>query len=150
MLEYLRSRGIVDPWETTERFVVGVTPAPGTDHVIRRAARLAARAKGDLFAVNVVSHDGLRSRDAGALDELRRLVRDVGGEWHDVTGDDPASALMEFARGNHITQIVLGSSRRSRWEKISRGSVIHKVLSAANASDVDVHVIARRPGETAP
>ena len=57
---------------------------------------------------------------------------------------------MQFAKDNQITQIVLGASRRSRWEKLtSRASVVQRVLQFARQADVDVHVIARY-GKSAP
>ena len=40
--------------QTAERVLVGVTAAPGTDAVLRRAARIAARLKADLHVVHVV------------------------------------------------------------------------------------------------
>jgi len=51
---------------------------------------------------------------------------------------------VQFAKDNQITQIVLGASRRSRWEQVtSRSSVVQRVLRFARQANVDVHVIAR-------
>jgi K+-sensing histidine kinase KdpD len=51
---------------------------------------------------------------------------------------------VQFAKDNQITQIVLGASRRSRWEQVtSRASVVQRVLRFARQAGVDVHVIAR-------
>ena len=144
LLEYLRRRHVEQVWETTERVLVGVTAAPGTDALIRRAARIASRLRSDLHVVHVVGGDGTRPSDVEAVDALRQLTSDVGASWHDTQADDPAKALVDYARANHITQIVLGSSRRSRWEERTRGSVVQKILREAAAAGVDVHVIARR------
>ncbi len=57
---YRESHGIARPWETRERVVVAITGAPGGDDVIRRAARMAARARSQLLGVHVRSADGLR------------------------------------------------------------------------------------------
>jgi two-component system sensor histidine kinase KdpD len=43
MLAYLRTHGVSEVWETTERFMAGVTGAESAQQVIRRAARMAAR-----------------------------------------------------------------------------------------------------------
>ena len=59
--EYREAHGIARPWETRERVVVAITGAPGGDDVIRRAARMAARAHGELIGVYVRSADGLRA-----------------------------------------------------------------------------------------
>jgi two-component system, OmpR family, sensor histidine kinase KdpD len=140
LLEYLRGRTDT-VWDTRERIMVAVTAAPGTDNIIRRAARIAARTKGDFLAVHVVSAD----RDDGrSIDELRHLAADLGAEWHELNRDDPARALVDFAEERQVTQIVIGASRRSRWEELTKGSVVRRLIRFANDSDVDVHVIARR------
>ena len=143
LLEFLRGRHPGAVWETRERIMVAVTGAQGTDAVIRRAARIAARTKADLHAVYVASEEGRRP-DVGALAELHRLTDDLGAQWHELQRDDPARALVDFAREHQVTQIVLGSSRRSRWEELTKGSVVQRVLRFAADCDVDVHVIARR------
>src|ERR1700722_137588 len=52
LLEHLRRRHEGHLWETTERIMVGVTAAPGTASLLRRAARIAARLKTDLDVVH--------------------------------------------------------------------------------------------------
>ncbi|MEO6885032.1 MAG: histidine kinase, partial [Jatrophihabitantaceae bacterium] len=60
MQRYREQHGITGPWETRERVVVGLTGGPEGDALIRRAARIAARAAGgDLVAVHVSRSDGL-------------------------------------------------------------------------------------------
>jgi two-component system sensor histidine kinase KdpD len=142
LLRYLQNHHPGAVWDTTERIMVAVTGAPGSDGVVRRAARMARRAKGDLLAVHVASVDG--SSHADRLASVKQLVDDVGGHWHDVTGDDPARTVVTFAVDHHITQIVVGATRRSRWEEWHRGSVVRKVLRFAAETGIDVHVIARR------
>src|SRR5580700_2749346 len=81
LLAYLRSKGAGgELWETTERIMVAVTGAPGNAAVIRRAARIAARVKAPLIAINVVSGDAEANKsDKEDLEELRQLVTAVGG-----------------------------------------------------------------------
>src|SRR5580700_3026918 len=152
--EFLRSRGpsaSPDVWDTAERILVAVTGAPGNDTVIRRAARMAARMKGDLLVLHVVSEDA--GGKASRIDQLEELVRHVGGTWQSVPGDDVASTIMKTAIENQITQIVLGTSKLSRWTSLTRGSVIQQILRMASDNAIDVHVIARlteRNGRTAP
>lgn len=147
LVERLRERGTGALWETTERILVGVDATPGTDGVVRRAARLAARIRGDLDVVHVISSESVSPRDASGLTALHQLTDDVGGGWHEIKADEPAKALVDFAVTHQITQIVLGASRRSRWEELVKGSIVAKVIRLASTLDVDVHVIARRdPG----
>jgi two-component system sensor histidine kinase KdpD len=143
LLEYLRSKGAGgELWETTERIMVAVTGAPGNAAVIRRAARIAARVKAPLIAINVISGDA-DSAKAGTS-ELEELVKAVGGTWQTAQGDDVAKTIFAAAIDQQITQIVVGTSRLTRWQSVTRGSVIQQILRMASENDIDLHVIARR------
>ena len=131
--EYRERHGITKPWETRERVVVAVTGAPGTEALIRRAARIAQRAHGELLGVHVSGDEGLAGSSAELLDQHRKLLEDVGGEFHEVAGADVAAALVEFATAENATQLVLGASHRSRWEELLRGSVINRTVHALRA-----------------
>jgi two-component system sensor histidine kinase KdpD len=151
--DYRDRHHITRPWETRERVVVALAGAPDTDHVIRRAARMAQRAKGDLIGVHILSDTGLRSGDDEADAEVRarqrRLLEELGGEYRRITSNDVPSALVELARSENATQIVLGATGRSRWRELLSGSVINKVVRLSGP--IDVHVISRRedhPAET--
>ena len=144
LVDRLRSQKVSDIWETTERILVAVDVTPGTEGVVRRAARLAARVRGYLEVVHVVSSEDVRPRDSEGLAALRKLADDLGAEWFEIKGDEPAAAITGFALEHQITQIVLGASRRSRWEELRKGSIVTKVIKLASILDVDVHVIARR------
>ncbi len=137
--QYLEDHGIEGTWETRERVVVALTGAPGGDVLIRRAARMARRVQGDLLGVHVRPSDGLATSSSELLQKHRRLIADVGGSYHELAADDVAEGLVQFARAERATQLVLGSSKQSRWSHFVRGSVISKVLRAAR--DLDVHVI---------
>jgi len=144
LLVQLKGLAVGDIWDTGERIVVGVDATEGTGGVIRRAARLAQRVGGDLRVVHVVSSEHSKSGDEAAFAELRKLADDVGAEWIELRGDEPARTLMDYALSHQITQVVLGSSRRSRLEELTKGSIVSRVIRYASTVDVDVHVIARR------
>jgi len=63
LLEHLRRHEPTVLWETTERIMVAVTSEPGTDALIRRAARMASRIKGELDVVHVIADDSSRPGD---------------------------------------------------------------------------------------
>src|SRR6266516_3214172 len=143
--DYMDDHGIRGPWETRERVVVALTGAPGGDLLIRRAARMAMRAHAELFGVHVRSTDGLAGPPKQLLDQHRALLSEVGGNYHEIVGDDIGKALIEFARAENATQLVLGASRRSRWAELTRGSVINRVIRASGP--IDVHVISSEEPE---
>ena len=149
LLEHLRRHEAPGVWETCERIMVAVTTVPGTDGLLRRAARMASRLKGELDVVHVTAGDATRPDDHKSVAQLEQLTADIGGRWHELQDDDPARAIASFARGNQITQIVIGSSQRSRWQQLTGGgSRVKRIIDEAGALGVDVHVIALR--STAP
>jgi two-component system sensor histidine kinase KdpD len=144
LLEYLRRHDITQIWETTERILVCVTGAPGTDALLRRAARLAARLKTELHVVHVTGDAVVSQGSSTAIAALHKLSDDLGAQWDELAADDPAEAIVVYARNHQITQIVLGSSRRSRWQEMTRGEIVRRVLRNAAEAGIDVHVISRR------
>lgn len=145
---YQDQHGIDRTWETRERVVVALTGAPSGEHLIRRAGRIATRARGELLGVHVRAGDGLAASPPEGLDRQRTLLADLGGAYHEVVGDEVATAVVQFARAEHATQIVLGATHRSRWMELWRGSVVNRVVRAAG--DLDVHVISRTTDDPQP
>ncbi|MFB7196375.1 ATP-binding protein [Streptomyces sp. NPDC056240] len=137
---YRAEHAIGRVWETRERVVVALTGGPEGDTLIRRAARIADRSSGgDLLAVHVARSDGLAAGVSHAsLTRQRRLVEDLGGSYHSVVGDDVAVTLVEFARAENATQLVLGSSRRGRLERFLTGPGTGETVVALSG-DIDVH-----------
>src|SRR5262249_53472064 len=70
LAEYRETHDINDTWETRERIVVALTGADGGDRLLRRGARMAMRAKGELIAVHVKTQDGVARRAAPDLDPI--------------------------------------------------------------------------------
>ncbi|HEY3722084.1 MAG TPA: sensor histidine kinase KdpD [Acidimicrobiia bacterium] len=143
--EYRELHGISGTWETRERVVVAITGAPGGEDVLRRAARMAMRTRGELLGVHVRPADGLAGPSTERLGELRRLLSELGGEYREISGGDVGEALMAFARAENASQLVMGASRRSRWSEFTRGSVVNGVLRASGP--IDVHVISTELGD---
>jgi two-component system sensor histidine kinase KdpD len=137
---YRAEHNIDKTWEARERVVVALTGGPEGDTLIRRAARIADRARGaDLMAVHVTRSDGLAGADPAQLAKQRVLVESMGGTYHEVVGTDVPKALLDFARSVNATQLVLGASRRGRFAQIlSRGV---GVTTTAESGSIDVHLV---------
>jgi hypothetical protein len=79
--------------------MAAVTAAPGPHVLLRRAARIASRVKGDLDVVHVIAGDTSPPADGRSIGGLRELTADPGARWHEIEDDDPARALVSFAHG---------------------------------------------------
>ena len=87
------------------------------------------------------------TRTKAGTAELEELVKAVGGTWQTVEADDVAKTIFAAAVDQQITQIVVGTSRLTRWQSMTRGSVVQQILRMASENDIDLHVIARRRSE---
>lgn len=131
-------------WETRERVVVALTGGRESETVLRRAARIAKRSGGaDLMAVHVLRGDGLAPGRAGApvvaADRVRRMAEGVGASFHTVVGESVDDALLDFARGANATQLVLGTSRRSRLARVFDPGIGARVVQ--ESGPIDVHMV---------
>ena len=149
-----RSTTSTGTWETRERVVVALTGGPEGETLIRRAARIAARAS--------------RRRPARrARHPLRRAGRrQPGARWpRSGRWSRPSAApttrssattcrdaLLDFARAVNATQLVLGASRRSRLARAAHRPGHRRATTVRESGDIDVHIVTHdhdRPGRGA-
>ncbi|MFF3541983.1 ATP-binding protein [Streptomyces platensis] len=139
--KYRAEHGIGTVWETRERVVVALTGGPEGETLIRRAERIADRSSGgDLLAVHVARSDGLADASPAALAKQRELVEKLGGSYHSVVGDHVPTALLDFARAENATQLVLGTSRRSWLSRLVAPRGIGED-TVELSGDIDVHMV---------
>lgn len=140
-------------WETRERVVVALTGGPEGATLIRRAARIvglpeltapfqqgAPLSGGDLLAVHITRSDGLSGSSPAALAEQRQLLERLGGSYHSVVGDDVPAALLDFARAQNATQLVIGASRRGRLRRVLAPRGVGETVDGLSG-DIDVHTV---------
>jgi two-component system sensor histidine kinase KdpD len=137
--KYREENKITDTWEARERVVVAVTGGPESETLVRRASRIASKSSAELMVVHVVRGDGLSGVSAPQMGKVRELVTSLGATLHTVVGDDVPTALLDFARDENATQLVLGTSRRSRWARIFDEGIGASVVQ--QSGPIDVHMV---------
>lgn len=137
---YREQHDIKGTWAARERIVAGVTGGPESITLMRRAARIASRrAGGEWVALYVPRADGLSGVSPDELANLRAKTEELGGSFHTVVGDDPAEAILAFARAENANQVIIGSSRRGRLSTLLRPGIGERVI--ATSGDIDVHIV---------
>ncbi|AGJ78601.1 sensor histidine kinase [Cutibacterium avidum] len=141
LADYRSEHGIDSHWEARERVVVALTGGREGETLLRRGARIAARAGGgELLAVHVTTEDGLRSPHPGELARQRGLVDQLGGSFHQLVGDDIPETLIEFAKSVNATQLVIGASRRGKLSRLLTGHDVESDIIRASGA-IDVHIV---------
>ncbi|WP_329045765.1 DUF4118 domain-containing protein [Amycolatopsis sp. NBC_01488] len=136
---YRSERDITDTWEARERVVVAISGGRESETLIRRARRIAKRAGAELLVLQILRGDGLAGVSPQAIAEYRKLADDVGAAFHTVVGDDVPTALLDFARGVNATQVVVGTSRRSRVARLFDEGIGATVVQ--ESGPIDVHMV---------
>lgn len=142
LARYRADNRITDTWEARERVVVAVTGGPESETLVRRASRIASKSSAELLVVHVVRGDGLTGVSAPQMGRVRELTASLGATVHTVVGDSAGgvpAALLDFARERNATQLVIGTSRRSRWARIVDEGIGAAVV--AQSGSIDVHMV---------
>nr|WP_298690410.1 sensor histidine kinase KdpD [uncultured Dongia sp.] len=150
MLNYMQAHAIAGPWAAGERVLVCVNEHPASFGLVRYAKRAADRMQARWSAVHVetVRYHHLSEKDRDRVDEALRLAERLGGDAVTLPGNHIATDLIDYARANNITQIIIGKSTRSRWFEWLHGSVVRDLVRASG--NIGIHVVAGAQGKEEP
>jgi two-component system, OmpR family, sensor histidine kinase KdpD len=163
----LEARGIAEAPETAgavpmpssqneksvrDRILIYVTADPSAAMLIRRGRRMADYLGADCFAVCVLTQrNGRRSitQDVEALQKHLNFARNLHIESRMLEGSDAANTIVDFARRNQVTQILVG--RPKKQNALSRLLFTDRVLRIVQrAKDIRVIIVAERRRQPQP
>lgn len=145
--KYRSEEGIQNTWPARERILVAVAGGPHAATLIRRGMRIVGRMAGrQLVVVHVVPTDGAPIMNEQQIAQARTLTESFGGSWHTLSGEDISETLLDFAATINATQLVIGASRSSWYEKIIRRSTSALIIDGAG--DIDVHIVTTSSGDS--
>jgi two-component system sensor histidine kinase KdpD len=142
LLTAMRQKGVQGPWAAGERILVLVRADASASALVRVGRRLSDMMMDAPWAAAFVERPNRAPPDSAAaarLNEAFKLAEQLGGTSVVLTGDDVVASVLDHARRNNITQIVVGKSRRSYWRALA-GRALIPALSD-QASGVALHVI---------
>jgi two-component system sensor histidine kinase KdpD len=141
MVDYLKQNAIDGPWATGERLLVCVGSDALSEKVVRVASRLASGLNAPWLVVSIERAD----REVETPERLQhietlfRLAEQLGAETRRIIGNDFVEEILKVARREHATQIVIGTRKRSRWQKLVTRSLPDAL--ASRASGLGIHIV---------
>ena len=135
--EYLECHKIARHFGAQERILVCVTPRSNAREMIDTGRTIAGRFHGELI-VAYVSQPQISPRDQEALDQRLSMAREAGARIEILDGEDPADAILEFARSQGITQLFIGHSQRLGFWWRLWGTPVEKLIRRSRGMDVRV------------
>jgi len=117
---------------------------PRAKLLLSRGSRMAGRLNTDWFVVYVETpEEAPHLIDAEAQRHLLANIekaKELGAEVVRIKSDDPAQALLDFARSHGIANVIVGRSLQPWWKQVLRGSILTKLLR--EGEDFDLLVVA--------
>ncbi len=142
---YMRDAGPEVRTPTDEKVMVAIDHRPAGRSLIREGWRMAAALDAELVVVYVEPSEG--RRQAQTIEEERQLrlnlqlAEELGARVVRPRGK-VSDELINFARANQVSQLVIGHPSHNRWEELIFGSVTSDILR--QMPGMDVHVIPHR------
>ncbi len=126
-----------------ERIMVCLSSNPdGSEELLRKAARSATRLNSDWYAVHVEtpseSMQKISSSDFRALLDNINLAADLGAETVWLKSDNVVTALLDFARENRISRIIVGRTHPSIWRRLLKRSVAQQMIDEGRDFDIEL------------
>lgn len=134
-------------WKTGASVLALVGPRPGSEQVVRSAARLAGQLGTEWHAIYVETPalQRLPAHERERILRTLKLAQDLGASTAVLSGSDIAAAAADYARGHNLSKITIGRSHSSwPWRRA------HSRRLAAHAPDVDLIEVSVSEREAAP
>jgi two-component system sensor histidine kinase KdpD len=145
MRAYMQTRAIPGPWAAAERLLVCISPSPLSEHLIRSARRLAGELNAEWMVVYVETPQlaAISPEKRERVNRLLQLAEELGARSHVLPSGSSIAAtsqtIMDFARKNNVTKIIVGKPLRPRWQEFVRGSLVDHLIH--QSGDIDIYVV---------
>jgi two-component system sensor histidine kinase KdpD len=141
LLHAMRQKGVEGPWAAGERILVLVGPDAMAASLVRAGRRLSDMMMDAPWTVAYVERPSKPSPDAAGAARISaafKMAEQLSGTAVMLTGDDVVKTLLEYARRNNVTQIVVGKSRRSRWRTLFGQSLVPAITEKAHGAALHI------------
>ncbi len=123
-----------------EKVLVAIPSGEMAARLIRQGSRIAGRMNAKWIVAFVEKPDAkLTEEQKQELHESFTLARSLGATVVQLSGREVASTLLDFARDEGITQIVMGATRRALWRRLVSRSTVGELLK--QAGEIGVYVV---------
>jgi len=133
---YRADKSIKATWKTHGHVLCCIGPQPGAEHVVRSAARLANQLDERWTAVYVETPrlQRLPNEERARILKVVSLAQELGAATAILTGNDICEALVEYARDQNISTVVVGRGNTQRLRM--RRTMSDAIASASDRFDV--------------
>ncbi|MGM9583616.1 MAG: sensor protein KdpD, partial [Phascolarctobacterium sp.] len=138
---YMRLHAIDGPWPASGRVMVCAGFSPYAGQLILHGHRMAQGLHSELLVVNVETPTHrfpVGDKERERIWQDFKLAHDLGGKVRSVFGEDVVETILETARENNVTAIIVGKSRHNSWKDYFRRSLVDRLIDKSESIPVYV------------
>ncbi|MBG0859024.1 MAG: sensor histidine kinase KdpD, partial [Bacteroidales bacterium] len=137
---YMQKKRIPGPWKSGLHLLAVIGPSPHSARLIRWAKNLSYTMGASLAALHVETTKPLNADQNTQLSKNLNLARQLGAEVITASGNDIVKAILNVARKENITHIIIGKPRhRNIFSLFTLGSFVQKLIRYSG--NIDVYVL---------
>jgi len=120
-----------------ESLLACIGPSPYSEDLVRLSHQIASRRRIPWHAiyVDIRKPEALTAQAQNRVWGVIQLAESLGATTHILTGPSPADVILNYARENAITQIVIGNSQQPVWRRMLGLTPVDHLLRHTNNVD---------------
>ncbi|MGC8964595.1 MAG: histidine kinase [Brevinematia bacterium] len=143
--DYLRKNGFSEPLGLRDKLLVGIYASPYAAQHVRATYRLASELGGVEWIALYVETDRAKDftpEEKNWLNNAIELTKRLGGRVEIIKGNDLAKEIINYAKKESVTKIILGKPMKGRT--LAKG--LHKEI-ILQTEGIDIYFISQRGKE---
>lgn len=138
---YKTGGGGTQGWSGADRILVCIGPDTLSAKLVRTAKRMANGLKAQWTVIYIENERHFRLSKEGqqAVERTLRLADRMGAETEIIQGQKASDDILEYARKNGITKIIVGKPNKSRLRAFLSGTLADEIIRGSG--EIDVYVV---------
>lgn len=140
LVDYMSEKNIEGPWKAGDKLLVAIGASPFSAELIRWTRRTAYSLKTKWYAVYVRTNTINTAAYNQQLERNLRLAKLLGAEVITTANNDLVDGLLEIARKNNVSQIIIGKpAKYNILNYIRKDNYIDRLIN--ESGDIDIYIV---------
>ncbi len=125
----------------SDKILACVGPGNLSPKLVRNAKQLASKLKCPWTALNIENDQYYRlaKEEQNNIKRTLQLAEQLGGKTETVQEPNTIEAILNYARKNNFTKIMLGKSSTPAWKRWFRRSLVSEIIE--KSGNIDIYII---------
>ena len=136
---YRNIHKVQNPWKSKDKLLVAVGPSPFSAYLIKWTKKTAFSMNAPWIAVNIENTRNMSYENQKTLNTNINLARQLGAKIITIADDDIVRGIMNIAKEQNISQIVVGKPFSRSFVRNLERSITNRLIK--ESGDIDIYVV---------